>query len=139
MELIKSFTINHDEHHVGIYMSHEDDGIYTFDLRFKEPNGGDYLTTGEAHTIEHLLATVMRNDLKDSVVYVGPMGCRTGMYVLLKNINPNIINAVFMNALKKCLDFEEVPGSKKEQCGNYLDHDLVGAKKQIKKFIAAIV
>ena len=75
METIKSFLINHDAHPEGVYLSHAEHNIYTYDLRFKKPNAGDFLTTAAAHTVEHLSATVIRNSaVKDKVVYFGPMG-----------------------------------------------------------------
>ncbi|MDY3095156.1 MAG: S-ribosylhomocysteine lyase, partial [Eubacteriales bacterium] len=88
METIKSFLINHDAHPEGVYLSHAEHNIYTYDLRFKKPNAGDFLTTAAAHTVEHLFATVIRNSaVKDKVVYFGPMGCRTGFYLLMRSQN----------------------------------------------------
>ena len=79
MERIPSFSKNHDELTVGLHECGTANGITTWDLRFKKPNGGDYVSPKAAHTVEHLLATVLRNsDYKDNIVYFGPMGCRTG-------------------------------------------------------------
>ena len=80
MKTIASFTVNHDRLEKGMYLSRVDGDVVTYDVRMKKPNGGDYLGNGELHTIEHLFATYARNsDVSDDVVYVGPMGCRTGL------------------------------------------------------------
>lgn len=131
MKKIASFTVNHDTLTKGMYISRIDGDVVTYDIRMKLPNGGDYLSTGEAHTFEHLFATFARNSAfgKD-IVYVGPMGCRTGFYLLTRD---SISHA---NAIKLVQDscafiatFEgEIPGNKKAECGNYLDHNLAGAK-----------
>ena len=132
MEKIASFTINHDTLQKGLYVSRVDGDAVTYDLRMKLPNAGDYLSTGEAHTIEHLLATFLRNsDIRSEVIYVGPMGCRTGFYVILRDTvsQEKAIQAV-REGLLFIKDYEgEIPGAKKEECGNYLDHDLLGARK----------
>lgn len=131
MERIASFTVNHDKLKKGIYISRIDGDVITYDIRMKIPNGGDYLENGELHTIEHLFATYARNsEYGNSVIYVGPMGCRTGFYLLMRD---NVSPADTINMVKACFrfiaDFEgEIPGNKKEECGNYLDHDLPKAK-----------
>lgn len=132
MKKIASFTVNHDTLEKGMYISRIDGDVVTYDIRMKKPNGGDYLEMSAAHTIEHLFATFARNSrYADSVLYVGPMGCRTGFYLLLRD---NVSGAAAIQLVKESMafvrDFEgEIPGNKREECGNYLDHDLVGAKK----------
>lgn len=139
MNTIKSFLINHDNHPEGIYLSHVENNIYTYDLRFKQPNQGDYLSTASAHTIEHIFATVIRNgQIKDKVLYFGPMGCRTGFYLLLLGVDYDEAKNEIIRVLKECLNVNEIPGSKRQECGNYLDHDLQGAKKEIEIFLAKI-
>lgn len=139
MKTIQSFLINHDQHPEDIYLSHVEHNIYTYDLRFKKPNDGDFLTTAAAHTIEHIFATVIRNgQMKDKVVYFGPMGCRTGFYLLLLGVEPEEARSEIIKDLRLCLDFEEVPGSHRQECGNYLDHDLSGAKDEIQKYLTKI-
>ncbi len=131
MEKIASFTINHDTLQKGLYISRVDGDAVTYDLRMKLPNAGDYLTTGEAHTLEHLLATFLRNSpLKDKVIYVGPMGCRTGFYVILRDtVSRSVAISAIREGLRFTAEFEgEIPGAKREECGNYLDHDLEGAR-----------
>lgn len=139
-ETIASFKIDHDEHPEGIYLSHVDNGIYTYDIRFKKPNRNDFLSTASAHSIEHLFATVIRNDesVKDKVVYFGPMGCRTGFYLLLSEVKEKEAEEIIVKCFKKCLEMDEVPGSKRKECGNYLDHDIVAAKKDIKEFLNSV-
>ena len=141
MEKIASFTINHDTLQKGLYVSRVDGDAVTYDLRMKLPNAGDYLSTGEAHTIEHLLATFLRNsDIRDEVIYVGPMGCRTGFYVILRDTVPQ---GKAIQAVREGLCFikgyeGEIPGAKKEECGNYLDHDLIGARKTAEDMILVL-
>ncbi len=132
MKKIASFTVNHNILEKGIYISRIDGDIVTYDIRMKKPNNSDYLGNGELHTIEHLFATFARNsEFSDSVIYVGPMGCRTGFYLLLRdNISHEQAIELVRDSFQFIADFEgEIPGSKKEECGNYLEHDLAGAKK----------
>ena len=132
MKKIASFTVNHNILEKGIYISRIDGDIVTYDIRMKKPNNSDYLGNGELHTIEHLFATFARNsEFSDSVIYVGPMGCRTGFYLLLRdNISHEQAIGLVRDSFQFIADFEgEIPGSKKEECGNYLEHDLAGAKK----------
>ncbi len=132
MKQIASFTINHDVLEKGMYVSRIDGDVITYDVRMKVPNMGDYLSTGAMHTIEHLFATYVRNtEYTDSIIYVGPMGCRTGFYFLTRN---DISKEKAIDLVKESMafirDFEgEIPGSKKRECGNYLDHDLPEAKR----------
>ena len=131
MEKIASFQINHDTLGKGMYISRIDGDVVTYDIRMKKPNGGDYFQMAAAHTVEHLFATYARNSAfgKD-IVYVGPMGCRTGFYLLVRDTlsHENAIKLV-QESMAFIRDFTgEIPGSKKEECGNYLDHDLEGAK-----------
>ena len=131
MKKIASFTINHDTLEKGMYTSRIDGDIVTYDIRMKLPNGGDYLCMSAAHTVEHLFATYARNSVhSDKVIYVGPMGCRTGFYFLVRDtLSQEQAIALVRDSMKFIRDFEgEIPGNKKEECGNYLDHDLAGAK-----------
>lgn len=131
MEKIASFTVNHDKLEKGMYISRIDGDVVTYDIRMKKPNGGDYFTMSAAHTMEHLFATYARNSAQgDKVLYVGPMGCRTGFYLLVRDSlsHENAI-ALVRESMAFIRDFVgEIPGNKKEECGNYLDHDLAGAK-----------
>lgn len=131
MKRIASFSVNHDTLEKGMYVSREDGDVITYDIRMKKPNAGDYLSSPAAHTIEHLFATYVRNsDFTDNVIYVGPMGCRTGFYLLLRD---SVSRADAIKLVKDSMAFikdftGEIPGSKREECGNYKEHDLQGAK-----------
>lgn len=132
MDRIPSFSKNHDALSVGLHRSMEMHGVTTWDLRFKKPNAGDYVSPKALHTVEHLLATVLRNsEHKDNVIYFGPMGCRTGFYLLTVNLTrPEVLN-LLKESCAKALTLDEIPGSKREECGNYLEHDLEDAKREI--------
>lgn len=132
MKKIASFTINHDVLTKGMYVSRIDGDAVTYDVRMKLPNGGDYLEDNALHTLEHLMATYMRNtELSDKVIYVGPMGCRTGFYVILRDsVDSESAIKLVRDSLVFSANFEgEIPGSTQRECGNYLAHDLDGAKK----------
>lgn len=130
MKKIASFTINHDTLTKGMYISRIDGDVVTYDIRMKIPNGGDYFAMPAAHTVEHLFATYARNSAHgDKIIYVGPMGCRTGFYLLVRDTLPHAqAIELVQESMAFIRDFKgEIPGSKKEECGNYLDHDLAGA------------
>ena len=136
MPKIPSFSKNHDELKTGLHFCNELHGVATWDLRFKTPNGGDYLAPAATHSIEHLLATVLRNSSnKDDIIYFGPMGCRTGFYLLTVNLNSERLLPLLKRSFAQALEFSEVPGNKREECGNYLEHDLEGAKRECKKYL----
>lgn len=136
MEKITSFTIDHNVLKKGFYLSRADKNVFTYDLRFKEPNKGDYLHIAAMHTIEHLFATVVRNSVyKDKVVYFGPMGCRTGFYLLLFDMNKDEALALTKECVAKCLELDTIPGSKKIECGNYRSHNRADAKKELSAYL----
>lgn len=131
MKRIASFSVDHDKLKKGMYLSRTDGDVVTYDIRMKVPNTGDYLSNGAMHTFEHLFATYARNTkLADDVIYIGPMGCRTGFYFLVRDaITHTQAIELVKNSLIFVLGFEdEIPGSRHEECGNYMDHDLIGAK-----------
>ena len=131
MKTITSFTINHDTLEKGMYISRIDGDVVTYDIRMKKPNGGDYLPVPAMHTFEHLFATYARNSaFSDAVLYVGPMGCRTGFYFLLRDsVSSEEAIRLVQESFAFIASFEgEIPGSKRWECGNYLEHDLAGAK-----------
>jgi len=133
MKKILSFTVNHDVLERGIYISRVDGDIITYDIRMKKPNNNDYLENAAMHTIEHIFATFVRNsEFSDSVIYFGPMGCRTGFYLLLRdNVSKAQVLKLVYDALKFISEFEgEIPGNSRIECGNYLEHDLLGAKRE---------
>ena len=138
MKTIASFTINHDLLDVGMYTSRVDGDVVTYDVRMKKPNAGEYLEDSGLHTFEHLFATFARNsEYSDSVVYVGPMGCRTGFYFLVRDsISPEKAINIVYDAFCFIADFEgTIPGSERKECGNYVAHDLVAAKKYSKDML----
>lgn len=139
MEKIPSFSKNHDELETGLHFCNELHGVSTWDLRFKKPNGGDYIAPPALHTVEHLLATVLRNSAhKDDVIYFGPMGCRTGFYLLTVNLDKAELLKLLIESFTKALEFKEVPGNKREECGNYLEHDLKNAKHECEKYLEVL-
>lgn len=136
MQTITSFTIDHNVLTEGFYLSRVDKNVFTYDLRFKKPNHGDYLHIASMHTIEHLFATVVRNSkYKDSVVYFGPMGCRTGFYLLLFDIQKDEAQQLVKECIEECLKLDYIPGSKKIECGNYRSHNLAGAKAELRSYL----
>ena len=137
MNKIKSFQVNHDILERGMYVSRIDGDVVTYDLRVKKPNGGDYLQNAPMHTIEHLVATYVRNSaFSDAVIYFGPMGCRTGFYLLLRDsVSREDALALVRDAFNFAADFAgEIPGNSRIECGNYLDHDLQGAKAEAEEY-----
>lgn len=132
MEKIASFTVNHLTLEPGIYVSRKDhvgkEVITTFDLRVTSPNDEPVMNTAEIHTIEHLAATYLRNKegIRDQVIYFGPMGCRTGFYLLLAgDYESKDIVQLMIEMFEFIRDFkDEVPGASPRDCGNYLDMNL---------------
>ena len=141
MDRIASFSVNHDLLEKGMYISRVDGDVVTYDIRMKKPNGGDYLGYAELHTFEHLFATYARNSAyKDSVVYVGPMGCRTGFYLLLRDtVSRRDAIDLVRQSFSFISEFEgEMPGAKRQECGNWLEHDLAGARRTAADMLAVL-
>ena len=136
MNKIESFKINHDILERGVYVSRIDGDVITYDIRMKKPNGGDYLAPDAMHTIEHIFATFVRNSkFSESVLYFGPMGCRTGFYLLMRDtVTKEDVIELIKDAFKCVADFEgDIPGNSRIECGNYLEHDLASAKIEAQK------
>lgn len=141
MKKIASFTVDHDKLERGMYISRIDGDAVTYDIRMKKPNGGDYLSNAALHTVEHLFATFVRNDeFSDSVIYVGPMGCRTGFYLVVRDsVTPEQAIALVKDTFEFIAGFEgEIPGAKRRECGNYLEHDLAGAKAEAAEMLGVL-
>ncbi len=141
MKTIASFMVNHDVLEKGMYVSRIDGDVVTYDVRMKRPNQGDYLLNGAMHTFEHLFATYARNsEFADDVIYVGPMGCRTGFYLLLRdNVSRADAIRLMQEVLAFVVDFEgEIPGTNRRECGNYLEHDLAAAKEVARDMSAVL-
>ena len=142
MEKIASFTVNHLKLIPGVYVSRQDkigqETITTFDLRFTTPNLEPPMDNPGIHSIEHLVATFLRNHptWSDKTIYFGPMGCRTGFYVIFAgDLKSEDILPVLNEAAKFVLDYEgEIPGYSPRDCGNYLDNNLALAKIYMKEF-----
>jgi len=150
MEKIESFKVNHELLKRGIYVSRKDyDNITgkviatTFDIRIKEPNREPVINIAELHTIEHLGATFLRNHdkYKKETIYFGPMGCRTGFYVIFKgDLNSKDIIEIMKEMFKFIANYEgDVPGADPISCGNYLDQNLPMAKYEASKFYNEIL
>ncbi len=139
MEKIPSFCKDHDSLRTGLYLSTVQQGVSTFDLRMKKPNGGDYVSPKALHTIEHIIATILRNGPhKENIIYFGPMGCRTGFYLLTVNLSLRQVLEELRRAFLLGAQAEEIPGSSKKECGNYLEHDLDGARKECAAYAAIL-
>lgn len=147
MKAIASFTIDHMKLFPGIYVSRKDkigdETITTFDIRMTRPNFEEVMTTGEMHCIEHLAATYIRNHnmYGDKTIYFGPMGCRTGFYLLLAgDYSSNNILPVIIELFEFIKDFSgEIPGATAEGCGNFSDMDLPKAIKSATKYLEDIL
>lgn len=147
MEKITSFTIDHIKLQPGVYVSRKDKAgdsvITTFDIRMTSPNEEPVMNTAELHTIEHLAATFLRNHpvFGPKMIYWGPMGCRTGNYLLLNgNYESRDIVPLMIETFEFIRDFEgEVPGASARDCGNYLDMNLGMAKYLAKKYLEQVL
>ena len=143
MDLIPSFAVDHTKIVPGIYVSRVDNiagqEVTTYDIRMKFPNQEPAVNPAAMHSIEHLVATFLRNDpfWKDQLVYWGPMGCMTGCYMITKSrLDCEKIRDGLMNAMQFVLDYEgEVPGTDITQCGNHLMHDLPMAKWECRQYL----
>ena len=146
MEKITSFTIDHIRLQPGLYVSRKDavgtETVTTFDLRLTSPNEEPVMNTAEVHTIEHLAATFLRNDpvWKDRVLYFGPMGCRTGFYLLLSgNLSSRDVLPLVTECFRFIRDYHgEVPGASPRDCGNYLDMNLSMANYWGRRYTALL-
>ena len=147
MQKITSFTIDHLKLIPGVYVSRVDyageSPITTFDLRMTSPNDEPVMNTAEMHTIEHLAATFLRNhaEFGDKTIYFGPMGCRTGFYLLLSGkYETRDIIPLMQEMFSFIAAFEgEVPGASAKDCGNYLDMNLPMAKYLAKKYLEEVL
>ena len=135
MELIQSFSVDHTLIIPGIFVSREDnvggDTVTTYDIRLKRPNREPVIDVAAMHSLEHIIATYLRNDpdWKDEVIYWGPMGCLTGFYLILKGSrSPQEIYDLLLRAFRSVEDTDEVPGATAVNCGHYLMHNLGMAK-----------
>lgn len=146
MEKIASFTIDHIKLQPGVYVSRKDkigaETVTTFDLRITSPNDEPVMNTAEVHAMEHLGATYLRNDpeWQDKVIYFGPMGCRTGFYLLLAgDLTSEEILPLMRNCFRFMAEYDgEIPGASAKDCGNYLDLNLPMANYWAKRYLALL-
>ena len=134
MDRIASFQVDHTKLLPGMYLSRRDGEITTFDLRFKKPNTGDLLTNAEMHSVEHIIATLLRNSrVKDAVIYFGPMGCQTGFYFLFdsRKLTDDDAVALVKEVFAAGAAWEgPMPGKSAAECGNYINLDTALARTQ---------
>ena len=140
MERITSFCVDHDFITEGIYVSRIDGDITTYDLRTRKPNANDYMDHITMHSLEHMFATYIRNsDIGAKVIYFGPMGCRTGFYLLVRDLDNETVLKEVKKALMKVIDHNgEMFGASRKECGNYRELSLDAAKAECKRYLAAL-
>lgn len=140
MKRITSFSVDHDKIVPGMYISRIDGDITTFDLRTRTPNSDDYMDNITMHSVEHMLATLLRNsEIADNVIYFGPMGCQTGFYLLTRDLEPQKV----LEVLKKCLYNvayveEKMYGDQRKECGNYKNLSIESAKKECERYLTVL-
>lgn len=138
---ITSFSVDHDYIVPGFYVSRRDGDINTYDLRTRRPNCGDYMDNLTMHSVEHMLATFLRNsEYSDRVIYFGPMGCQTGFYLLMRDTSDEESYALVKDVLKKTVDHTgEMFGATRKECGNFENLDLESAKAECKAYLSALL
>ncbi|MDD6320641.1 MAG: S-ribosylhomocysteine lyase [Oscillospiraceae bacterium] len=140
MERIASFCVDHTTLEPGVYLSRRDGEVMTWDIRMKKPNQGSYLSPACAHTIEHLFATRARNSrYADHVIYVGPMGCLTGFYLLTEGMT----DAEVLDLVRECFAWMAeydgpIPGASAPECGNYLMMDPIAARAECRAMLPVL-
>ena len=140
VDRITSFTINHNVLEPGFYISRKDGDIITYDLRTRKPNAGDYMSNETMHSVEHMFATFARNsEIKDDVIYFGPMGCQTGLYFVVKDVEPLKVFEITKDILKKTVEHDgDVFGKSAIECGHYENLDIDLAKKEAEYYLSVL-
>ena len=140
MKTIKSFTVDHDFIEPGIYVSRVDGDITTFDMRTRKPNAGDYMDNLTMHSLEHMFATYIRNSkIGQNVIYFGPMGCRTGFYLLVRDADLSEVLSEVKEALRSIASHDgEMFGATRKECGNYKELDLDAAKVEALRYLSVL-
>ncbi len=140
MQRITSFTVDHDYIKKDIYVSRIDGDITTYDLRTRVPNAGDYMDNLTMHSLEHMFATYIRNsDIGPSVIYFGPMGCRTGFYLLVRDVEPARVLEEVIKVLEAIVAHGgEMFGASRKECGNYRELSLDAAKKEAASYLESL-
>ena len=137
MERITSFSVDHIKLTKGVYVSRIDDDLITYDIRMTQPNIEPALLPQAAHTIEHIGATLLRNgQYKDRIIYFGPMGCMTGFYLIVKDLPLETVIELVKETFERIAFWDdEIPGAKREECGNYTYMNLEKAKEAASYFL----
>ncbi|MBQ8475359.1 MAG: S-ribosylhomocysteine lyase [Clostridia bacterium] len=141
MERITSFSVDHDYIVPGFYVSRRDGDINTYDLRTRRPNCGDYMDNLTMHSVEHMLATFLRNsEYSDRVIYFGPMGCQTGFYLLMRDVTDAEAYALLKKVLLQTVEHSgEMFGAARKECGNYENLDLASAKAECGAYLEKLL
>ena len=137
MKQIASFSVDHDKICEGMYISRIDGDITTYDMRTRKPNCGEYMDNLTMHSLEHMFATYIRNSaIGESVIYFGPMGCRTGFYLLVRDVDKNIVLDETKKALADIVSHSgKMFGAERKQCGNFRGLSLKAAQTEAKRFL----
>ncbi len=137
---IASFNADHDFIEPGIYISRIDGDVTTFDMRCRKPNCGEYMDNVTMHTVEHMFATYIRNSkIGDKVIYFGPMGCRTGFYLLVRDADKDVVLETVFETLEKIIAHEgPVFGASRKECGNYRELQIESAKAECGRYLKAL-
>lgn len=137
IQRITSFTVDHDKITEGIYISRIDGDVVTYDLRTRIPNAGDYMDNLTMHSLEHMFATYVRNsEIGDRVIYFGPMGCRTGFYLLVRELPNERVLEIVKDVLAKIVAHDgEMFGASQKECGNYRELSLDAAKIEAARYL----
>ena len=140
MERITSFCVDHDKMTRGIYVSRIDGDVTTYDLRTRIPNGGDYMDSVTMHSVEHLFATYIRNsEVGDQVIYFGPMGCRTGFYLLMRGTPQSVVLEQVKKVLRQIVNHEgKMFGATRKECGNYRELSVGAARLEATTYLAVL-
>lgn len=140
MKKITSFTVDHDLITEGIYISRIDGDVTTYDMRTRVPNAGDYMDNLTMHSLEHMFATYIRNsEIADNVIYFGPMGCRTGFYLLVRDADGETVVRVVKQTLAEIAENSDVMfGASRKECGNYRELSLDAAKREARRYLDAL-
>lgn len=137
MKRITSFSVDHDFIGEGMYISRIDGDIVTYDLRTRKPNCDDYMDNITMHSVEHMFATYVRNsEIGENVIYFGPMGCRTGFYLLVRDVEPQVVARIVRETLINIIEHNgEMFGNTRKECGNYKELSLEAAKVEAKRYL----
>ena len=140
MKTITSFSVDHDFIDPGIFVSRIDGDVTTYDLRTRKPNAGDYMSHLTMHSMEHMFATYIRNsEMADRVIYFGPMGCRTGFYLLVRDADNEAVLSEVKRTLEKIVAHDGAMfGASRKECGNYLELDLSAAKEEAARYLSVL-